>query len=252
MQDAPTTLPPLGVGTLVNRSFRLLIAHFGFLFPLAFVPALAGAFVGQFTGEPMSPGFDPATDPMPIPGPGAVIGLVLNIAISFLVTGVMCLAALDALLGKRHTIMEYVSQTLRHLGPILVLGVLLYAMAGVGFTLLLVPGLYVMARYLPWVPAIVFENAGWKGLTRAQELTAGYRWPLVGAVVLMGLVIVAMILFLSPLALMGGGGLVTVLFEGVISGLYYALLAIFTALIYARLREIKEGMTTADIAATID
>jgi hypothetical protein len=35
-------------------------------------------------------------------------------------------------------------------------------------------------------------------------------------------------------------------------GIYFALVLVFSALVYARLREIKEGVTTAELAASID
>jgi hypothetical protein len=129
----------------------------------------------------------------------------------------------------------------------------LYIFAGIGFALLVLPGLYILARFLPWVPAIVFENAGWSGLTRAQELTEGYRWPLAGAIALFALLAIGLMMLLAPLAFLGdaAGGVLLVLVQAVGMAVYYALIAIFTAQIYARLREIKEGLGTAEIAATI-
>jgi hypothetical protein len=49
----------------------------------------------------------------------------------------------------------------------------------------------------------------------------------------------------------GQSPLLAVMLEAVLSGLYYALAAIFTALVYLRLRAIREGATAADIAASI-
>ncbi len=43
-----------------------------------------------------------------------------------------------------------------------------------------------------------------------------------------------------------------VLLEGLVSGFYYALIAVFTAVVYVRLREIKEGLGAAELAQTID
>lgn len=248
-------LPPLGVFGLIAQTFRLFFARFGTLFPLAFVPALALALIGwAITPVVLPENFDPTVDVFPAPTFGDLLLGVLSMVIGFFVIGFMCLAALDAVMGRSHTIGQYTRQTMRQLLPIGVLGIALTVMAAIGGMLLIVPGLYVLARFLPWVESVVFEDVGWSGLGRAQQLTEGYRWPLVGAVLLMGVIVVAIIVAVSPimLAVSGGGlALATVLLEAVISGLYYALIAIFTALIYARLREIKEGMTIAQIAATI-
>jgi hypothetical protein len=258
----PASRPPLGALALVGQSFRVLFAHFGFLFPLAFLPALTLAIL-SWIADPTAPAMEPGVGPGMMEGPmmvsGGAAALVLfaflvNVLVGFAVTGVMCLAALDAILGKRHSVGEYVAQTLRHIVPIVLLGALLYVVAGLAFALLVVPGLYVLARFLPWVPAIVFENAGWSGLTRGQELTEGYRWPIAGAMLLFGLLGIGLALLVAPVAVAAGAlsPLVLVLVEAVATAVCYALSAVFTALVYARLREIGEGVSVADIAATID
>lgn len=241
--DPATSPQPLGIGTLIAESFRMLARHFAFLFPLAFVPALGLAALGAGIAPP---------DPAAMPGTGDFALLLVGAVLSFLVTGIMCLAALDALLGKRHAIGEYLGQALRHLAPIAGLGLAVSLAAGIGFAALFVPGLYILARYLPLVPAIVFENAGWSGLGRAQILTEGYRWPIAGALLAMGAIGIALLVLIGPVLMAAGESTaLAVLVEAVLSGLYYALAAIFTALVYLRLREIREGTTAADIAASI-
>lgn len=239
--------PPLGAWSLVLRSLQLLVRHFGFLFPLAFVPALVVAGLTALLGFGGGPA-EPARFNLAF-----VFLLTVDILVSFLITGVLCLAALDALLDKRHTLGEYLSQTLRHLAPIVGLGLLVSLAAGFGAVLLFLPGLYLFARYLPWTAAVVFENAGWSGLGRAQALTAGYRWPIVGALLMLGLVLIGAFLALIPLlGLVAGSGPLAVLVEAAVSGVTYALIAIFTALVYLRLREVQEGASLDAIAASID
>ena len=241
--------PPLGVTAIIAQTFRLLFANLGMLFPLAFVPALVVALLGWATAPAAPlPGADPAIPDVPT-AMELVFALVAAL-IGFFIMGFMSLASLDAVLGKRHTVSEYTAQTLRHLLPIVVLGILLSIGVGIGLVFLLVPGLYLAARFLPWIQAVVFENAGWSGLARASELTEGYRWPLVGALLAMSVVVVAISLLIAVLTV--GGGLLAVLVNAVISGVYYALISVFTALVYARLREIKEGLSISQIAALID
>ncbi len=250
MQTDPGPIRPLGVLGLVGNSFRLLFAHFPFLFPLAFVPALVLSGMTLAFG-PDAAALDEAQ--MPQITSGTMLVLLVDIVLSFLITGVMCLAALDALLGKRHGIGDYLRQTLRHFAPIAVLGLLVSIATGFGLLLLVLPGLYIFARYLPLTPVVVFENAGWTGLARAQSLTEGYRWPLAGAVLLLGVAVAAIVLVLSPIfAAAAGSGLFAAVIEAAFAGFYYALIAIFTALAYLRLREVSEGATPEEIAATID
>jgi hypothetical protein len=248
--------PPLGVLRLIGDTLRLLGAHFFFLFPIAFVPSLALVVVdlAAGTGEPIA--IDPETgapppDLNPVP---YLISFLLNVVVASVISGVMCLAALDAVIGKRHTVGEYLRQTLRHLGPIVVLGTILYVLAGIGLVLFILPGLYVLARYWPWIATIVFEDAGWSGFSRAQELTEGYRLPLIGAIALFALLGAVILFFLMPFAALGAeaGAVLHIPIAAAVSAIFYALIAVFIAMVYARLREIKEGMSPADIAATIE
>lgn len=247
--DGPAAhLPPLGIGRLIAQTFRLLVTRFTTLFPLAFVPALVLELLNWGVSTPIPVDFDPMTDTLPMPSWSEVIVGLAGMVVGFFVIGFMCLAALDAVMGRTHTIGQYTRQAIRQLLPIGTLGILLSIAAGIGAVFFLVPGLYILARFLPWVETVVFEDAGWSGLGRAQQLTEGYRWPLVSAVILMTLIV----LLISLLGYaVSGSGLLAALLEAVVSGFYYALIAIFTALIYARLREVKEGKTIEQIAATI-
>jgi hypothetical protein len=142
--SGPAAAPPaLGVMRLIGDTLRLLGSHFYFLFPIAFVPSLGLVAVelATGTGEPIA--IDPETGAPPAdfsPGP-YLISFLLNVVVASVISGVMCLAALDAVIGKRHTIGEYLRQTLRHLGPIVVLGTILYVLAGIGLVLFILPGL---------------------------------------------------------------------------------------------------------------
>lgn len=254
--------PALGIGDIIQRSFALLFANFSTIFPMAFVPSLALAAL-NLAATAMSPppvpletGAGDVADiaaAMPqMPGFGALFLGMVGTVLGFFVVGFLCLVALDAVIGRRHTVAEYARQSARHLLPIGVLGFLIAVMTGLGLVLLIVPGLYIAARFLPWVEAVVFENTGWRGLGRAQDLTEGYRWPLVGAVLAMVAVIVVLMLLASGALYAVENVLVlALLVEAVVSAIYYALFAIFTALVYVRLREIKEGRTAAEIAASI-
>lgn len=238
--------PPLGVLRLIKGSFVLFFASFGLLFPIAFAPTLAGAVL-TFVASPPAVGAE-----LGAPGLGGVLVLLALLLVGFVIGGMLCLAALDAALGKRHGVGEYLSQAMRHVGPLIGLGLVLGAATALGALLLVLPGLYLIARFLPYVPAIVFENAGWSGLGRAQALTEDYRWPILGAVLLLGLAVVAVAL--APAVLAAAAGLpviVAILVETIVQAAIYAISVTFTALVYLRLREIKEGATPAEIADSI-
>lgn len=241
--------PELGATRLIGASFRLLFAHFGVLFTLAFAPALlleAVNIVLLPRGGPVEPGAQ-----MQPPGAGFFVAYLLSTFVGFLVTAVMCLAALDAIIGTRHTLGEYVGRATRHLLPIAVLGTVVSIAAGFAMLFFIVPGLYVLAQFFVWVPVLVFEEAGLGALGRAQALTKGYRWPLVGAIVILLLLVIGISLVLAPLLAVAAatpGNLLFALASAAFEALYFALIGIYTALVYVRLREIKEGLGPRQLA----
>lgn len=242
------TATPLRPLALVGRSFRLAWEGFGLLFPLVLTPSLALSALAYAIGP------DPfMAEAQAQTGLAAFASIALELVGGPAITGVACLAALDVALGKRHSMGEYVSQTLRHIGPLILLGLLLSVATTLGVVALIVPGLYIAGRFLPWTPAVVFENAGWSGLGRAQELTEGYRWPLAGAVLAMGILCALGFAALLPVvALAQGSFAIAILVDATFSTLVYLLGAAFVAAAYLRLREIREGVGLAEVAASLD
>jgi hypothetical protein len=180
-------------------------------------------------------------------------GLV-DLLLGTFVAGVLCLVALDAAFGRRHELGDYLRQAARHFVPLLVFGLLLSIAMAIGLVFLVLPGLYVAARYLPYVPTTVFEDRGWEGTGRAEDLSRGYRWPLVGALLGFAVIIVAVILVIGLVFGPGVAGLGTVpsvLLAAVLTAAGYVVFATFSATVYLRLRALREGLSPADIAATI-
>ena len=242
------TATPLRPLALVGRSFRLAWEGFGLLFPLVLTPSLALSALAYAIGP------DPfMAEAQAQTGLAAFASIALELVGGPAITGVACLAALDVALGKRHSMGEYVSQTLRHIGPLILLGLLLSVATTLGVAALILPGLYIAGRFLPWTPAVVFENAGWSGLGRAQELTEGYRWPLAGAVLVMGMLCALGFAALLPVAALAQDSFaIAILVDATFSTLVYLLGAAFVAAAYLRLREIREGVGLAEVAASLD
>lgn len=254
--EAPKPPRAFGVFALVGQSFHQFFARFGTFFAFAFAPALLVTVLSRWTGgAAIFHPAGPAASPAAVVSPGLLLLLLANLILGAAVAGFMSLVALDVLLGKRHGVGQYLSQTLRRLPPLVVLTLVYYIAAGIGFVLLIVPGLYILARYSPLVPAIVFEDTGWAGLTRARDLTRGYRWPLVGLLLALSAIFVVFATALGfALAItqpvIGGG--IAFLAEVILTALYTAYGALVTGLVYLRLRALNEGMSLPDIAATID
>ena len=236
---------PLGIGRLISGTVRLSIASLRPLFLIAFLPALLSAAVAGMAGPGAA-----AEGPT---GPGLWAG-VIDLVLGTLVAGVLCLGALDVRLGKRHGFDAYLRQAARHFLPLLVFGLVLSIAIGIGIVFLILPGLYVAGRYMPYVVTTVFEDRGWQGTNRAEELTQGYRWPLAWTLVLFGVLMIGFFLAIGvPLMVAGAGlGLVpTILVSAALTAFAYVVFAAFSAVVYLRLRELREGVGAAQIAAEI-
>ena len=129
-----------------------------------------------------------------------------------------------------------------------------------GLVALIVPGLWVYAVFSVMPAAVVIERIGFSGLGRSAALTKEYRWPIIGAsllILIMNAVVGAIAVFKVGLlaGVLGSSGVALVILAvtlATLSGIGYGLSAISVALIYARLREIKEGVSVRDIATVFD
>ncbi len=261
--DTPTT--PLGVGSLISESFGVFFARIVTMFKIIFLPILVmGAISAMVSGPAMITGIGTITgdvDPEQLArfsNPGVFEQYILpliGVVVSFVITGAVILAAYDTKLGRPVNIPAYFSRTLAFLVPLIVLSIVLVIMGYIGLLLLILPGIYIFARFSVLTPAIVVEGVGWGGLGRAQELTAGYRWPIVGASILLVLAIIVISLVIAGLTWLGytiagivGYTLVYAIGNTITTGI----MGCFTALLFARLKEIKEGVGMADIASVFE
>ncbi|QHQ34545.1 hypothetical protein [Algicella marina] len=128
--------------------------------------------------------------------------------------------------------------------------------------------LYLGARFGLFVTVAVAEGAGLASLSRASQLTNGYRWPVLAALLL---TLCGMLAMLAVVSLVVGvsyailpapnlglaawpalwifiTAVTTIVFLGVVIGLPAA----FGASLYARLRRLQEGIDTEDVAAVFE
>jgi hypothetical protein len=252
---------PLGVGSIVGDSFTILFRNFFSVMVLAIVPTLIGVVASG-----LLIGFDATlgrSEPV-FSGGADILRLLLSILgqiVAYSLTvGLLVQLAYDAKLGRPLQLGRYVGPALSAVVPMAVLSLVVGILVGVGFLLLVVPGLWVLAVFSVTPVAVVIERAGFGGLGRSADLTKGYRWPIVGANILI-MIIAAAINFIAMFVIgliivpLGGnvtGTLIGVLGLGIITSVANGLAAILISLIYARLREIKEGASVRDIAAVFD
>lgn len=200
------------------------------------------------------------------PAPGALPAAGLLIFLVQLVLGAVQQAAV-----VRGTVLYETGRPtgwrplLSAVGPVVatvVLVTLVYVLAVVlGCVLLLVPGLFLATAWGVAVPVAATERLGVAAsLRRSWTLTAGHRWGVFAAFILIGLVVVGISLaggLVGGLfAVLGGGPVVTLALTAILAALLQGVVGAFSsaglATVYTHLRRAKEGITPAALAAVFD
>ncbi|WP_170560511.1 hypothetical protein [Ruegeria atlantica] len=245
----------LGVGSIVGESFSILFKNFISVILLALVPMfLSSLIAGMLVGADVALGVEEPDFSTSSNVTTWVMTIVLQIVFYALTTALLVQLAYDSKLGRPLQLARYFSPALRAAVPIAILTTISSILAGLASIALIIPGLWVYAVFSVVAPAVVIEGAGFGGLGRSAALTKGYRWPIFGALLLIG-ICAGIVNFLAGIGaglLAGVGSWAMMVGFSVIAALSAGLTGISIALIYARLREIKEGVTVDQIASVFD
>jgi hypothetical protein len=190
----------------------------------------------------------------------SAVDIVVQLVLSGITTALLVQMAYDAKLRRQLKLGGYFGPALSAAIPIAILSLAAGILMVLGLIALIIPGLWIYAVFSVMPAAVVIERVGFGGLGRSAALTKDYRWPIVGAFILITIIsaiigFVAMFLvglMMAGAGLGGGAMVIGIIVLALITTFGAALGAITVALIYARLREIKEGASVQDIAAVFD
>lgn len=181
---------------------------------------------------------------------------VFSLVISALVQGALTRATVSAEQGVKVSIGESLSAALRVVAPLIGLTILWALAVGVGFLLLVIPGVVFITMWAVAVPALVVERTSiFKAFGRSAELTKGSRWKVFG-LLLMVLVIywllslVIGLVGLSTFNAASAGQLtLTNTIGAVVAGTIFNMLwGTLQPSLYVELRKAKEGGSNEDLA----
>jgi hypothetical protein len=116
----------------------------------------------------------------------AMLGLIIYIAAGVLFTGYVVKLVQDTRDGQMHHSAEKLFEAAApYVGTLILAGLLGAIGIGIGFALLVVPGLILITIWAVVAPAIVVERRGAiAAFGRSRELVRGHGWPVFGAIVL--------------------------------------------------------------------
>jgi hypothetical protein len=247
---------PLKVGSIIAESFPIFFKYFGAILVLGYVPTAIGlAGSSLLIGTKAALGLEEAQFVTSADIINFLSALSLDFVVASVTTALLVQLAYDAKLHRPLHFKRYIVPTLKALLPIVILGFSLGVLAIFGFLALILPGLWISAVFIAVSPAIVIERKGFGALARSVQLTKGYRWPIVLVLVMavvwsvafefFGQFLVGLIDFEDGISLKAST-------YSVVGTIGVGWPAILTALVYARLREIKEGIGVDQIATVFD
>jgi hypothetical protein len=217
----------LSVGDALSEVFRIYREHAGVLLPVAFWLFLIVAVVNGLTEGEFSLFW---------------IGLVVGLAVGTLYQGMVVELVRDVQDGRLDaSVGDLIRSALPVLGTLIAAGILAGLGIGIGFVLLVVPGLFLATIWAVIAPVIVVEHRGvFEAFGRSRQLVKGQGWPVLGTIVVAYLIaFVASIVFAAIGAAIADGVIISVVFSALASTITAPITALVAAVLYFRLLAIK-------------
>ena len=169
--------PQLSPGDVIGRAFANYRDQIGVLLPAALVVFAVDALARWV--------FDR--------GVLALVSVVISLVLATLYEGMVVQLVRDVQDGRRdNTAGELFGSVSPVLVPLIAVSILAGLGIGIGFVLLIVPGLVLLTFWSVAAPVVVIERPGVFGaFGRSRELVRGYGWPVFGTVVLVFLLVIA-------------------------------------------------------------
>lgn len=261
---------PLGVGAIIGESFSIFFGRFILIVSIAFVPSLLDYIISGFlvgydvVNQLKEPDLTDTGDAL-----AYVLTFISEITADALATVLLVQLVHDMKFRRSIRLVRYFDRVPSVILPLVILSIAT-SILSIAILFNKIPGLYVGSILLVlliapqfWLntvfcvmaPVIVIEHAGFGGLKRSAALTRGYRWPIVGLVLLANICILPIAIgsgYLVDVVVNLAGNAPGIILSSAATSLETAFTAILVALTYARLREIKEGVSVDQIASVFD
>jgi hypothetical protein len=250
-------LRPLSVGEILDTSFSLYRRHFGALATVSLVctglPLVLRLFVEAAGGL-----FAHLTL--------AMVYVLSLVVLSLIATGATVFIVSESYLGRPLTAREALRRATPYMGRILIASLLMALVIGLGFLLMVIPGIILGVGLAVAIPAVVLETgqSASGALSRSWELTRGSRWRIFGLgltlFVLLYVPVVAisgLVAWLIPGGAAAGFGpsstatIVALAIGGVVQLFIYPLFYCVLTVTYYDLRVRKEGFDLELLASSL-
>jgi hypothetical protein len=225
----------IDIGGVISRTFEIYVDQASVLMPAA---AVVFVFSGLLTILLIAAA--PAL---------TVLALIISLIAVTLFTGMVVKLVADVQDGRRDASAGQLLQAVTPvLGQLILVAVVAGIVEGIGFLLLIVPGLILVTIWSVAAPVVVLERpGGLQALGRSRELVRGNGWQAFGVILI--LVIGVAVLGGVVDVLAGAAGTAVGLVVRVIVGVLTApISALAAAVLYFDLRGVSAGETSADVS----
>ena len=214
---------------VIGEAWQMYKAQWKHLLAIAFVIYLGAAIISAILGL--------------LGRPGLYLALLISILALFLLQATLVKAVQDVRDGRADlSISETVNQATPFLPRVIGAGLVAAIAIGIGFVLIIVPGLILITFWAVFVPVIVIEGSGaLASFGRSRELVRGRAWHVFGTLFLLWLILIVVEIILGivfafvPYAVRTG-------LASVISGTLIApFIALVVTLMYYRLSSTMAG-----------
>ncbi len=237
--------PKISLGFVVRNTHRIITTHAATIVPLAVLLSVLPSLIldSQMDGVRQ--------------GRGALLAVsAVNLIGSGLLTAAITQLVLDDAMERTGPLVHYFRRLSKLALPVVGLLIVTGIGMGLGFALLIIPGILLTLRWFLAVPALV---AGEPGIS--ASMTAS-RWLMTGnytrglAVLVTPYAVFALATIILVLIEKAAGidqnGLPATMAEDVLASAASTVVAVATAVTYVGLRQLKDGVTPRDVAATFD
>ncbi|MGD0865099.1 MAG: hypothetical protein ABSA49_06045 [Rhizomicrobium sp.] len=262
MATESATARSFDIGSVLSNTFAVIGHNF---ITFAVIAAIAGipgfAFSWLTTGmtpfgraQFVAPPGMPPTTYVVILFAGGLLGFVFSCVLqAALIHGTVA-----DLNGRRASFADCVATGLKAFLPLAAIAILAGMGMGIGMILLVVPGIILMVAWSVAIPVRVIERKPiFEVFGRSWQLTSGYRWPILGLFIIVGIGSAVLQFALLPLqGIMASstvGGSVVFLAAATIVGILVSMFgATMAGVMYYELRSAKEGIGPEALAAVFD
>jgi len=220
----------LDVGGTLSQAFSIYGSQAGVLLPLAFGIFLVVAILGGLLG---------AVSWVLVP-----LVLAISVIANTLYQGMVVSLVSDVQDGRRDaSVSDLVNAASPVILPLFLAGLLAGLGIALGLILFIVPGLFLLTIWAVLAPVIVLERTGVMGaFGRSRELVKGNGWQVFGVIVCVFLIVVVARSVLAAIAVgIDDSFLMRTIFDIVASTITAPIAALVAAVIYFRLKGMKEG-----------